>query len=189
MRLPASNQNRRPSGLHPASLGRRFLPNRREKLPHLQRLGLEEEFLVCHLLQREAELLDDLDHGQRLAAHPAALLPRSAEPHRLRNLPWRRPRFLQSGRRNRQERLRPSACPAAAHQAQARAKEKPRLYQGPLAGLRLAAGRPRPRPLPPGPALGVLDLAWRPAEGGPGGPPPSDSKAMAAPSPPPSPSP
>ena len=188
MQLPASHQNRRPSGLHPASLGRRLLPNRLEKLPHLQRLGLEGEFLACHLLQREAELSDDLDHEQRLAAHPAALLPRSAEPHHLRNLPWRRPRFLQSGWRNRQEHLRPSACPAADYQVQALPKERPRLYLGPLAGPRLAAGRPRPR-LPLGPGLGDLDLAWRPAEGGPGGPPPSGSKATAAPSPSPSPSP
>ena len=82
MQLPASHQNHRPSGLLLASLARRLLPNCMDNIPRLQCL-LEGEFLACRLLQREEEPSDDLAHDQRLVTHPAALLPRAAEPHRL----------------------------------------------------------------------------------------------------------
>ena len=90
MQLPVSHQKRCPIGLPMASLARRILPNRQENPPHPQRLRLEGEFLGCHLRRREAEFSDDLDHNHRLVA----LLPRSPEPHRLRNLPWCRTRLL-----------------------------------------------------------------------------------------------
>ena len=94
MPLPVSHQKRCPSGLPMASLARRILPNRQENPSHPQRLRLEGEFLGCHLRRREAEFSDDLDHDHRLVVLPVALLPRSPEPHRLRNLPCCRTRLL-----------------------------------------------------------------------------------------------
>ena len=196
----ASHQNRRPSGLRLASLGLHLLPIRLEKLLHLRHLHLGEGLPACHLRQLEAELSDALGRAHQQAAHqrnlqhlhlqPAAHLQRSAVLHRRQSHPLQRPRFLREGRRNRQELLHlPSACPVAGHQLQGRAKEKLRLYLEPLAGPRLAAARPRPDPLPLCRVRGVLDLAWRPAGGGPGGARPSaalGSKAPASPSPSPS---
>jgi hypothetical protein len=135
----ASHQNRRPSGLRLASLGLHLLPIRLEKLLHLRHLHLGEGLLAYHLLQLEAELSDALGRAQQRVAHQqnlhhlhlrsAALLQRSAVPHRRQSHPLQRPRFLRSGRRNRQELLHlPSACLAADHQLQGRAKVKLRLY-------------------------------------------------------------